>query len=78
MTRQRYDAFKTTIENEYPDIEIVAEQGIGGPDFTGDAEKAASAMLISNPDLDGIWAVWDVPAEGVDLGGPLRRARTIW
>ncbi len=65
VTRQRYDAFKTTIENEYPDIEIVAEQGIGGPDFTGDAEKAASAMLISNPGLEGIWAVWDVPAEGV-------------
>jgi ribose transport system substrate-binding protein len=22
-------------------------------------------MLTQNPDLDGIWAVWDVPAEGV-------------
>jgi ribose transport system substrate-binding protein len=65
VTRQRYDAFKTTIESDYPDIEIVAEQGIGGPDFTGDAEKAASAMLTSNPAIDGIWAVWDVPAEGV-------------
>ena len=65
VTRQRYDAFKTTIQEDYPDIEIVAEQGIGGPDFTGDAEKAAGAMLTSNRDLDGIWAVWDVPAEGV-------------
>ncbi len=65
VTRQRYDAFKTTITENYPDIEIAAEQGIGGPDFTGDAEKAASAMMVSNPDLDGIWAVWDVPAEGV-------------
>ncbi|MEZ5778844.1 MAG: substrate-binding domain-containing protein [Paracoccaceae bacterium] len=65
VTRQRYDAFKATIAENYPDIEIVAEQGIGGPDFTGDADKAASAMLTSNPDLDGIWAVWDVPAEGV-------------
>lgn len=65
VTRQRYEAFKATIEQNYPDIEIVAEQGIGGPDFTGDAEKAASAMLISNPSIQGIWAVWDVPAEGV-------------
>jgi ribose transport system substrate-binding protein len=65
VTRQRYDAFKATTEENYPNVEIVAEQGIGGPDFTGDAEKVASAMLTSNPGLDGIWAVWDVPAEGV-------------
>lgn len=65
VTRQRYDAFKATTAENYPNIEIVAEQGIGGPDFTGDAEKVASAMLTSNPGLDGIWAVWDVPAEGV-------------
>lgn len=65
VTRQRYDAFKVTIEKDYPSIEIVAEQGIGGPDFTGDAERAASAMLVSNREIDGIWAVWDVPAEGV-------------
>jgi len=65
VTKQRYEAFKKTIEEAYPDIKIVAEQGIGGPDFAGDAEKAASAMLVANPRLAGIWAVWDVPAEGV-------------
>ncbi len=65
VTQQRYDAFKQTITESYPDIKIVAEQGIGGPDFTGDAEKAASAMMIANPDINGIWAVWDLPAEGV-------------
>lgn len=65
VTKQRYDAFKKTITDNYPDIKIIAEQGIGGPDFTGDAEKAASAMITSNPTLNGIWAVWDVPAEGV-------------
>ena len=42
VTKQRYDAFKATIAENYPDIKIVAEQGIGGPDFAGDAEKAAS------------------------------------
>lgn len=65
VTRQRYDAFKATITENYPNIEIIAEQGIGGPDFSGDADKVASAMLTSHSDLDGIWAVWDVPAEGV-------------
>jgi ribose transport system substrate-binding protein len=65
VTQQRYQAFKQTIADNYPNIKIIAEQGIGGPDFTGDADKAASAILTSNPGIDGIWAVWDVPAEGV-------------
>lgn len=65
VTKQRYDAFKATIAGDYPDIKIVDEQGIGGPDFSGDAEKAAGAMLTSHPEIQGIWAVWDVPAEGV-------------
>jgi ribose transport system substrate-binding protein len=65
VTKQRYTAFKKTITDDYPDIKIAAEQGIAGPDFSGDAEKAASAMLTANPNLNGIWAVWDVPAEGV-------------
>jgi ribose transport system substrate-binding protein len=68
VTKQRYDGFKKTIADQYPDIEISDEQGIAGPDFAGDAEKVASAMLTRNPDLDGIWAVWDVPAEGVLAG----------
>ncbi|TAG25790.1 MAG: sugar ABC transporter substrate-binding protein [Rhodobacterales bacterium] len=65
VTKQRYDAFKATIASDYPNITIVDEQGIGGPDFSGDAEKAAGAMLTSNPNIMGIWAVWDEPAEGV-------------
>jgi len=65
VTQQRVDAFRATMAESYPGIEIVEEQGIGGPDFTGDAEKAASAILTGNPDIDGIWGVWDVPAEGI-------------
>lgn len=64
VTRQRYEGFKAII-GKYPGIKIVAEQGIAGPDFTGDAEKAASAILTSHPKVNGLWAVWDVPAEGV-------------
>jgi ribose transport system substrate-binding protein len=65
VTKQRYEGFKSTIEQEYPDITIADEKGIAGPDFAGDAQAAANAMLTENPDLGGIWAVWDVPAEGV-------------
>lgn len=75
VTKQRYEAFKKTITDNYPEIQIVVEQGIGGPDFTGDAEKAASAMLTKYKDLNGIWAVWDVPAEGV-LAAARSAART--
>jgi len=64
VTKQRYDGFKQAIA-EYPDIKIVEEKGIGGPDFAGDAQAAATAMLTKHPDLDGIWGVWDVPAEGI-------------
>lgn len=65
VTKQRYEGFKTTITKDYPEIKIVEEKGIAGPDFAGDAQAAANAMLSKHPDLSGIWGVWDVPAEGV-------------
>jgi ribose transport system substrate-binding protein len=65
VTRQRYEGFRATITKSYPDIKIVEEKGIAGPDFAGDAQNVASAMLSKHGDLAGIWAVWDVPAEGV-------------
>jgi ribose transport system substrate-binding protein len=65
VTQQRYDGFKQTILQQYPDIQIVESKGIAGPDFAGDAESAASAILTRHPDLAGIWGVWDVPAEGI-------------
>jgi ribose transport system substrate-binding protein len=62
VTNQRDKAFKTTIEKDYPDIKIVAEQGITDP---ARAEDIAQAMLLKNPDLDGIYVTWAEPAEGV-------------
>jgi ribose transport system substrate-binding protein len=64
VTKQRYEGFKAALA-EYPNIEIVEEKGIGGPDFAGDAQAAATAMLTKHADLDGIWGVWDVPADGI-------------
>lgn len=62
VTNQRDNAFKTTIENDYPNISIVAEQGITDP---ARAEEIANAMLLRNPDLGGIYVTWAGPAEGV-------------
>jgi ribose transport system substrate-binding protein len=62
VTNQRDEAFKSTIENDYPNIEIVDEAGIADP---ARAEQIAQALLLRNPDLDGIYVTWAEPAEGV-------------
>jgi len=65
VTRDRYEGFKSTIEEQYPNIPIIDEKGVTGSDFAGQSQAAANAMLTKTPDLKAIWAVWDVPAEGV-------------
>ena len=62
VTNQRDNAFKTTIENDYPNISIITEQGISDP---ARAEEIANAMLLKNPDLGGVYVTWAGPAEGV-------------
>ena len=62
VTNQRDNAFKATIENDYPEMKIVAEAGISDP---ARAEEIANAMLLQNPDLGGIYVTWAGPAEGV-------------
>ena len=62
VTNQRDNAFKATIEADYPEISIVAEQGISDP---ARAEDIANAMLLKNSDLGGIYVTWAGPAEGV-------------
>lgn len=65
VTQQRYEAFKKTITEDYPDIEIVDEEGFSGSDQAGESQQIASAMMTKYPDINGIWGVWDVPAEGI-------------
>ncbi len=62
VTRQRVEAFEKTIEEKYPNIKIVARGGFDDPNAVS---GVADGMLTRYPNLDGIFAVWDVPAEGV-------------
>lgn len=62
VTNQRDNSFKETIQKDYPDMTIVAEQGITDP---ARAEELANAMLLQHPDLDGIYVTWAEPADGV-------------
>ena len=62
VTNQRDNAFKQTIESDYPDMKIVAQKGISDP---AQAQTIAQALLLQHPDLDGIYVTWSQPAEGV-------------
>lgn len=72
VTRQRTEGFEQTIARDYPGIRIVDRKGVTGPDFAGQAQAAAVAMMVKHQDLAGIWGVWDVPTEGI-----LAAARSI-
>lgn len=62
VTNQRDQGFRDELAAKYPDIEIVQEFGFtdeGTCDIQGDA------VLTQYPDIDGIYATWDIPMEGV-------------
>ena len=62
VTNQRDAGFRDTLMKEFPDIEIVAEQGF--TDENGCNEQA-DAILTQFPNIDGIYASWDIPMEGI-------------
>lgn len=62
VTNQRDAGFRDTLKKEFPNIEIVAEQGF--TDENGCNEQA-DAILTQFPDVDGIYASWDIPMEGI-------------
>lgn len=61
VTNQRLEAFKTEMEEKYPDIEIVSEMGF--QDENG-CDVVADAMITQNPNIEAIFAHWDIPCEG--------------
>ena len=62
VTNQRDQGFKDTIAEKYHGIEIVSEQGF--TDENGCSEQG-DAILTQYPMIDGIYASWDIPMEGV-------------
>lgn len=60
-TNERDRAFRETIAN-YPNIEIVAEAGFTSIDEVG---TVADGLIAANPDVDGVYASWDIPASDV-------------
>ncbi|GGD70108.1 substrate-binding domain-containing protein [Microbacterium murale] len=61
---QALEGFVTTIEEDFPDIDIVEEADILGPDFSGEGESNVNSMLAEHPDLAGVWCFFDLPCEG--------------
>ena len=62
VTNNRDAYAKAAFEQLYPDIEIVAEQGFADEAST---YEITQAMIVQNPDLDGIYVAWSAAAQGV-------------
>jgi ribose transport system substrate-binding protein len=63
VTNQRDQAFLKTIETNYPNVRVVAKQGIADPN---QAEDEAAAVVLKHPDLSGVYVTFSQPpAEGV-------------
>jgi ribose transport system substrate-binding protein len=61
-TNERDRAFRETMAEYYPDIEIVAEAGFTSIDVVG---TVADGLFAQYPDVDGVYASWDIPAADV-------------
>jgi len=61
VTNQRLEAFEATMAKKYPNIEIVSKLGFQDENA---CDVVADAMITQNPDIDAIFAHWDIPCEG--------------
>lgn len=62
VTNMRDAAFKLTLQEAFPDIKIVAQQGFSDPNK---AEDIANTVIAQHPNLGGIYTSWAQPAQGV-------------
>jgi ribose transport system substrate-binding protein len=63
VTNQRDQAFLKTITGNYPNVKVVAKQGVADPNRTQDQ---ANAILVKHPGLSGAYVTFSQPpAEGV-------------
>ncbi|MFV0432620.1 MAG: substrate-binding domain-containing protein [Leucobacter sp.] len=70
----RVTGCKKTLE-EYPDIKIVAEQR--GDNSRDKALPVATDILTANPDIDGVFAINDPTAAGVELAAKQKGVKII-
>jgi ribose transport system substrate-binding protein len=61
VTNERDRGFKDQIK-KYPNIKLVAESPFADPNKVG---EVADGLLINQPNLKGVYASWDVPAEAI-------------
>lgn len=54
----RYSGLIQALQGNYPQIQIVAETRIRGPDYARQAKAAVISMLAAHPDLSAIWVNW--------------------
>ncbi len=62
VTNERDRGFKETIENDYPNITIVDEVGFADSNKVG---EVADGIFANYPEIKGIYASWDIPAQSV-------------
>jgi ribose transport system substrate-binding protein len=60
----RARGFTDTIAQQYPDIRIVENKGLLGPDWKGEGNANVNAWLTKHPGLKGVWCWFDAPCEG--------------
>lgn len=61
VTNQRLEAFEKEMAEKYPNIEIVSKMGF--QDENG-CDVVADAMITQHPEVQAIFAHWDIPCEG--------------
>ncbi|GAE36179.1 substrate-binding domain-containing protein [Halalkalibacter akibai] len=61
VTNQRYQGFVARLEANYPNIKLVTVQGFQDPNKS---QEVAAAILTRYPNLEGMYASWDIPAMG--------------
>jgi ribose transport system substrate-binding protein len=61
-TNERDRAFRETMAGSYPNIKIVGEYGFANIDVVG---ASADALFAAHPNVKGVYASWDIPAEDV-------------
>jgi ribose transport system substrate-binding protein len=64
-TKDRHLGFLKAL-SYYPDMKVIQQQEIAGPDFETSAQSAANAILTAYPNVQALWTVWDVPAAGAE------------